>query len=136
MKSAAAHVMTALVTFALVMLWVGNRDAAKRREAPAPEQLSEPPVDVPVALPACPACGGELAFDHAEEASITDLPEVITPRVRLFRVAVHRCTGCGAAPIRCRRCSGLRRARTSFSCRRSTACNPLRSLSRSCGWIR
>ena len=69
----------------------------KRREAPAPEQLSEPPVEVPVAQPACPACGGELAFDHVEEASITDLPEVIRPRVRLFRVAVHRCRGCGAA---------------------------------------
>jgi transposase len=67
----------------------------KRREAPAPEQLSEPPVEVPVAEPACPGCGGELAFDHVEEASITDLPEVIKPRVRLFRVAVHRCTGCG-----------------------------------------
>ena len=68
----------------------------KRREAPAPEQLSEPPVDVPVEQPACPACGGELAFDRVEEASITDLPEVVKPRVRLFRVAVHRCTGCGA----------------------------------------
>jgi transposase len=67
----------------------------QRREAPAPEPLSEPPVDVAVEQPACPACGGELAFDHVEEASITDLPEVIKPRVRLFRVAVHRCTGCG-----------------------------------------
>ena len=68
----------------------------RHREAPAPEQLSEPPIDVPVEQPACPACGGELAFDRLEEASITDLPEVIKPRVRLFRVAVHRCTGCGA----------------------------------------
>jgi len=68
----------------------------KRRQAPAPEQLSEPPVEVPVAQPACPACGGELAFDRVEEASITDLPEVIRPQVRLFRVAVHRCRGCGA----------------------------------------
>jgi transposase len=73
-----------------------GRGMFKRREAPAPEQLSEPPVEVPVAQPACPACGGELAFDHVEEASITDLPEVIEPRVRLFRVAVHRCRGCGA----------------------------------------
>src|SRR4051812_23130338 len=73
-----------------------GRGMFKRREAPAPEQLSEPPVEVPVAQPACPACGGELAFEHVEEASITDLPEVIKPRVRLFRVAVHRCTGCGA----------------------------------------
>jgi transposase len=68
----------------------------RRREAPAPEQLSEPPIDAPVEQPACPACGGELAFDRVEEASITDLPEVVRPRVRLFRVAVHRCTGCGA----------------------------------------
>lgn len=68
----------------------------KRREAPAPEQLSEPPIDVPVEQPACPDCGGELALDHVEDASITDLPEVIRPRVRLFRVAVHRCRGCGA----------------------------------------
>jgi transposase len=68
----------------------------QRREAPAPEQLSEPPIEVPVEQPACPACGGELAFDRVEEASITDLPEVIRPRARLFRVSVHRCKGCGA----------------------------------------
>ena len=67
----------------------------RRREAPAPEQLSEPPVDVPLEQPGCPACGGQLAFDRVEEASVTDLPEVLRPRVRLFRVAVHRCTGCG-----------------------------------------
>jgi len=72
-----------------------GRGMFKRREAPAPEQLSEPPVEVPVPEPACPACGGELAFERVEEASITDLPEVIRPRVRLFRVAVHRCIGCG-----------------------------------------
>ncbi|QEH36417.1 Transposase IS66 family protein [Aquisphaera giovannonii] len=68
----------------------------KRREAPTPEQLSEPPIEVPVDRPACPACGGELAFERVEEASVTDLPEVIRPRVRLFRVAVHRCGDCGA----------------------------------------
>jgi transposase len=69
----------------------------RHREAPAPDQLSEPPIDVPVAEPACPACGGELAFDRVEEASITDLPEVVRPRARTFRVAVHRCKGCGAS---------------------------------------
>jgi transposase len=73
-----------------------GRGMYRHREAPAPEQLSEPPIDVPVEQPACPACGGELALERVEEASITDLPEVIRPRVRLFRVAVHRCTGCGA----------------------------------------
>ncbi len=73
-----------------------GRGMFRHREAPAPEQLSEPPIEVPVEPPACPACGGELALDRVEEASVTDLPEVIRPRVRLFRVAVHRCTGCGA----------------------------------------
>jgi transposase len=68
----------------------------RRREAPTPEQLSGPPIDVPVAEPACPGCGGDLGAVRIEEASITELPEVVRPRVRLFRVAVRRCTGCGA----------------------------------------
>jgi hypothetical protein len=68
----------------------------KRREAPRPEELSEPPIDVPVAESGCPKCGGELVSDRVDEASITDLPEVVRPRVRLFRVAVHRCVCCGA----------------------------------------
>jgi len=67
----------------------------KTRESPPAEQLSEPPIDVPVAETCCSGCGGELALDHVEDASITDLPEVVTPRVRLFRVAVHRCARCG-----------------------------------------
>src|SRR5689334_4219933 len=44
----------------------------KRRESPAPEQLSEPPIDVPVAEGDCPDCGGELLPVRVEEASITD----------------------------------------------------------------
>ena len=45
LKSAAAHVMTALVTFALVMLWDGNRDAGRRPVAapPAAEPTPIPP---------------------------------------------------------------------------------------------
>ena len=73
-----------------------GRGVFKRREAPAPEQLSEPPIDVPVAEPACPKCGDGLVADRVEDASVVDLPEVVRPRVRLFRVDVHRCTGCGA----------------------------------------
>jgi hypothetical protein len=67
----------------------------KRREAPPPETLSEPPVDVPVAESDCPKCGGELAEGRVEDVSITDLPEVVQPRVRLFRVASRRCRRCG-----------------------------------------
>ena len=44
----------------------------------------------------CPRCGGELDEGRVEEASITDLPEVVRPRVRLFRVGVRRCKACGA----------------------------------------
>jgi transposase len=68
----------------------------KRREAPAPEALSEPPIDVPVAETECPRCGGELDGGRIEEASITDIPEVVRPRVRLFRVGVRRCRRCKA----------------------------------------
>src|SRR3954465_510401 len=68
----------------------------KRREAPAPESLSEPPIGVPVAVTACPKCGDGLVADRVEDASVVDLPAVGRPRVRLFRSDVHRCTGCGA----------------------------------------
>jgi transposase len=30
------------------------------RQAPSPEEITEPPVDVPVILEACPGCGGQL----------------------------------------------------------------------------
>ena len=68
----------------------------RRREAPAPEELSEPPVEVAVAEPACPRCGDELVAERIEEASVTDLPAAARPRVTLYRVAVRRCRGCGA----------------------------------------
>ena len=67
----------------------------KRREVPARETLSEPPIDIPVVESACPKCGGELGDERIKEASIVDLPEVIRPRVRLFRVRSRRCGACG-----------------------------------------
>jgi transposase len=68
----------------------------KRREAPAPESLSEPPIGVPVAETACPKCGDGLVADRVEDASVVDRPASVRPRVRLFRVDVRRCPGCGA----------------------------------------
>lgn len=68
----------------------------QRREAPASQTLCEPAIEVPVAETACPKCGDRLVADRVEEASIVDLPEVVRPRARLFRVDVRRCTGCGA----------------------------------------
>jgi len=67
----------------------------ERRVAPASQMLSEPPIEVPVAETACPKCGDRPVADRVEEASIVDLPEVVRPRVRLFRVDVRRCKGCG-----------------------------------------
>src|SRR6188768_3295084 len=40
----------------------------RRRESPAPGQLSEPPIDVPVAEADCPACGGPLQPDRVGQA--------------------------------------------------------------------
>ncbi|MGH7960792.1 MAG: IS66 family transposase, partial [Candidatus Binatia bacterium] len=65
------------------------------RRAPGPETLTEAPIAVPVRLPTCPVCGGGLAAEGRELASITDLPEAVRPRVRQFRVAVSCCTACG-----------------------------------------
>jgi transposase len=67
----------------------------RHRESPAPEQLSAPPIDVPVHEAECPDCRGPLEHDRIEEASITDLPPVARPHVRVFRVAVKRCARCG-----------------------------------------
>lgn len=36
------------------------------REAPPPEALTEPPVDVPVMLAGCPTCGGPLAAERVD----------------------------------------------------------------------
>jgi transposase len=65
------------------------------RRAPRPEEITEPPVNVPVTLEACPHCGGELAQERVDFAYITDLPPVPQPRVTQYRVWVCRCTGCG-----------------------------------------
>lgn len=65
------------------------------RAAPEPATLPVSPLEVPVTLSACPACGGRLVAAGVEWASTTDLPEAVRPHVRQFRVAVSRCTACG-----------------------------------------
>jgi len=65
------------------------------REAPLAAQISEPPVDVPVLLAACPACGGPLTEARVDFASTTDIPASPRPRVTQSRVAVCRCLLCG-----------------------------------------
>src|SRR5918992_2674568 len=65
------------------------------RQAPRPEEITEPPVNVPVTLECCLRCGGKLAEERVDLAYITELPPMPRPRVTQYRVWVCRCTGCG-----------------------------------------
>ena len=65
------------------------------RAAPAPEQVIGPPVAVPVAILACPACGGELAAAGAETVWVTDLPPQPQPVTHAYRLAFCQCRACG-----------------------------------------
>ena len=65
------------------------------RKAPLPDQITEPPVEVPVTLDACPECGGTLVEERVDFAYTTELPDIPRPKVTQYRVAVCRCTVCG-----------------------------------------
>jgi transposase len=65
------------------------------REAPRPEEITEPPVDVRVPVDACPACGGPLAEERVDYAYTTELPAFPRPQVTPYRVWVCRCIVCG-----------------------------------------
>lgn len=67
----------------------------RSREAPLPDQITEPPVDVKVTLDACPACGGRLEEERVDFAYTTDIPELPRPKVTQYRVWVCRCPSCG-----------------------------------------
>jgi transposase len=73
-----------------------GRGPFRYRTPPAPEAITEPLVDVPVSEPACPQCGGAVVLDRVDSAYVTELPAVIRPHVTHYRVAVSRCTACGA----------------------------------------
>ena len=65
------------------------------REAPPPEAITEPPVDVTVTLAACPVRGGHLIEERVDMVYRTELPERPRPKVTRYRVQVCRCTMCG-----------------------------------------
>lgn len=65
------------------------------RRAPPPDEITEPAVEVPVKQTACPSCGGELAEERVDFAYVTELPPVVKPLVRQYRVSVCRCAACG-----------------------------------------
>jgi transposase len=50
------------------------------RQAPRPEAITEPPVNVPVTLERCLRCGGKLAEERVDSAYVTDLPPCPGPR--------------------------------------------------------
>ena len=62
------------------------------REAPPPEAITEPPVDVQVTLDACPTCGGPLEGERVDLAYTTEMPQCPRPQVTQYRVWVCRCT--------------------------------------------
>jgi transposase len=65
------------------------------RQAPSPEEVSQPPVNVPVTRESCPGCGGKLSEQRVDFAYVTDLPPLPQPKVTQYRVWVCRCTNCG-----------------------------------------
>jgi transposase len=72
------------------------------RWAPSLEEITEPPVDVPVHLDSCPSCGSELAEERVDPSArlrtgfayVTDLPPRPQLKVTQYRVWFCRCTGC------------------------------------------
>ena len=67
------------------------------RKPPSPEEVTEPPVDVPVTAEVCPGCGGRLQQERVDRAYVTDIPPIPQPRVTEYRVEVCRCMSCGKA---------------------------------------
>jgi transposase len=65
------------------------------RQAPRPEEITQPPVNVPVTLEWCPRCGEKLTEERVDLAYITELPPMPRPRVTQYRVWVCRCLRCG-----------------------------------------
>jgi transposase len=49
------------------------------RQTPRPEEITEPPVDVPVTLDSCPSCGGKLREQQVDCAYVTELPPCPVP---------------------------------------------------------
>ena len=65
------------------------------RKAPSPDEVTEPPVDVPVTAEACPNCGGMLQHERVELAYVTDIPPIPQPMMTKYRMEVCRCMSCG-----------------------------------------
>jgi transposase len=76
----------------------GRKPGAGRfcyRAAPLPDEITAPPVVVPVTLDQCPDCGGALVEERVDLAYTTDIPALPRPQVTQYRVSVCRCLICG-----------------------------------------
>ena len=62
---------------------------------PSPDEITEPPVDVPVTADTCPGCGGRLQHEGVGLAYLTDIRPIPQPTVTKYRIQVCRCTVCG-----------------------------------------
>ena len=65
------------------------------RKPPSAYEVTEPVVEAPVSGDACPGCGGRLEDEGVSVAYVTDIPRVVRPQVRAYRVQVCRCRSCG-----------------------------------------
>ena len=65
------------------------------RRPPSPDEITEPPVDVPVTADTCPGCGGRLQHEGVGLAYLTDIRPIPQPTVTKYRIQVCRCTVCG-----------------------------------------
>ena len=65
------------------------------RKPPSIEEVTEPVVEVEVAVDVCPGCGGSLEDEGVSVAYVTDIPAIRRPQVTAYRVQVCRCRSCG-----------------------------------------
>jgi hypothetical protein len=72
------------------------------RNAPPPEAITEPSVDVQVTLKGCPTCGAPLAEERVDFVYRTELPPKPRPKVTQDRVWVCRYSVCGHTVYRIR----------------------------------
>jgi transposase len=68
--------------------------ACRHRPAPAAEDYSGPPVEVPVSETVCPACGGALVEAGEELVTNTEIPPPPQPAVKAYRIKLRTCGQC------------------------------------------
>lgn len=66
----------------------------RHRAAPAAEDYSSPPEDVPVNETICAGCGGDLIDAGEEIVTNTELPPAPKPEVKAYRVKIRACCKC------------------------------------------